>query len=187
MIRLNKFKSKMKGMVLIMKSNRGITLIALTITVIVILIIAAVSLFSGTQALKDAKKDAKIAELNMLKQMLVENYTKYLTTKDEEYISGTRITNIAEVQNIVEEINSKSVEQVNLKIQKYEDNGDITQYYYKLNATELKKLGVELTDYKETINEEFIVNYKSGEVMNITQQITGDGTPLYTYAIDPNT
>lgn len=45
-----------------MKTNKGITLIALVITVIVILIIAAVTLFSGTQALKDAKKDAKISE-----------------------------------------------------------------------------------------------------------------------------
>lgn len=183
MIRLNKYGRNDVQM----KTNKGITLIALVITVIVILIIAAVTLFSGTQALKDAKKDAKISELNMLKQMLLENYTKYLTTKNDEYIWGTRITNISEVQNIVEEINNKSVQQVDLKIKNYENNGDITQYYYKLNATELKKLGVTLTDYKETINEEFIVNYKSGEVINISQQITGDGTPLYTYAIDPNT
>ena len=74
-----------------MENNKGITLIALAITIIVLLIIASVGTYSGVEALRDAKEEAQISELNMVKQPVVENYTKYLTTKNNMYIRGTKL------------------------------------------------------------------------------------------------
>ena len=73
MIRLEKiFKGEIK-----MKSNKGITLIALAVTIIVLIIIASVGTYSGVQALRDSKENAQLSEVRMIQQAVLENYTKY--------------------------------------------------------------------------------------------------------------
>ena len=71
-----------------MKNQKGITLIALVITIIILLIIASVATYTGINAIQDSKNQSYMSEVEMLKQVVLENYTKYLTTKDEQYIRG---------------------------------------------------------------------------------------------------
>ena len=75
-----------------MKNNNGITLIALTVTIIVIIIIASVGTYSGMNSLREATERKQIAEVGVLQQAILENYTKYLTTKNNIYIRGTQLT-----------------------------------------------------------------------------------------------
>ena len=167
-----------------MKDNKGITLIVLVITIIILFIIASVGTYSGLEALKDAKEKTQISEVNMLKQAVVENYTKYETTKNEMYIRGTKV-NYSDMQSLVNEINSKKSskeETISLKVDNYDVNGstDISEYYYELTADDLNEM--ELSQLKET----FIVNYKTGEVINKDLKVTINGIPLYTYSVKAN-
>lgn len=171
-----------------MKNNRGITLIALAITIIVITIIASVVTYSGMQALRDSKESAQLSEVGMVQQAVLENYTKYKTTGNYEYMVGTPITNYDEVTNVINELNSKSSETINLKLDGsyyyYAGCSGIDRnpyYYYELKAEDLKKLGI---TQEEDV---FVVNYLSGEVINKTLLTTRTGKPLYTYAqqLDP--
>lgn len=168
-----------------MKNNKGITLIALTITIIVIIIIASVGTYAGAQALKDSKEDAQIAEVRMIQQAILENYTKYKTTGNVNYLVGTQITDYTIVEGVISDINSKSSETaITLKISKsdYEsldfsiDNNK--QYaYYELEKEHLVALGVQQE------NDKFIVNYSTGEVINNNLRVTRTGKPLYIYSV----
>lgn len=53
-----------------MHSDRGITLIALVITVIVIAIIAGTAFYAGTDSLEEAKRTAFITEVKMIKEKI---------------------------------------------------------------------------------------------------------------------
>ena len=65
-----------------MKDNKGITLIALAITIIILIIIASVSTYSGVEALKDSRAEARKSEIKMIQQAVLENYALYQKTND---------------------------------------------------------------------------------------------------------
>ena len=115
----------------------------------------------------------------MLKQPIVENYTKYLMTKNDMYIRGTKV-NYSDVQTIISEINNNANETVSLKVNDYDISGstDITEYYYRLSESDLKEMGV------TQAQDSYIINYKTGEVINETLKATRTGVPLYTYSIN---
>ncbi len=165
-----------------MKNNNGITLIALTVTIIVIIIIASVGTYSGMNSLREATERKQIAEVGVLQQAILENYTKYLTTKNNVYIRGTQLT-YAAVQTIITEINNNRASTENeiaLKMYNY-DTGEtptVIDYYYELKVADLKDMGISGEEI-----DEYIVNYKTGEVINKTTKVTRSGIPLYIYAI----
>ena len=99
----------------------------------------------------------------MVQHAILERFTKAELTK--ETLPGTIIQN-SEVQKIIEEINSKSEENITLK-------GTV---YYELTKKDLEKLGI---SQEENI---FIVNYSTGEVINKTLKATKSGKALYTYS-----
>ena len=78
---------------------------------------------------------------------------------------GTTITK-ADVQEIIDDINSKSGNHIQLKGTEYKE----------LNKNDLEKLGI--TGEENT----FIVNYKTGEVINKTVRVTNLNEPLYIYS-----
>ena len=157
-----------------MKNEKGITLIALTVTIIVLLILASVGTYSGVNALRDAKEEKQIAEVGMLQQPLVENYTKYLTTKNDMYLRGEAVE-YDDVSAIASEMG------VTLKVSAYTvEEGKSPEYYYRLSTSDLKEMGV------SQVEDSYIVNYKTGEVINETLKVTMSGQPLYVYAITNN-
>ena len=173
-----------------MKNNKGITLIALAITVIVLIILASVGTYSGISALRDSKERAQISEIGIIQQAIVENYTKYKMVKDinqnasNQYFIGKQM-NYSDVEDIINEINSKraSTERaVTLKVTT--DYGNIEgvtekkpEYYYLLGLEDLEKIGISQAE-----GDTYIVNYSTGEVINKELQVTRNGIPLYIYA-----
>lgn len=159
------------------RKNEGITMVALTITIIILLIIASVGTFSGVNSLRQAKEETQISELKMVQQAILENYTKYKTTKNEMYLRGTQLT-YSEVSDIINEINSKNTEEtVTLKVQESVASDKETAYY-ELSEQNRKDMGITQTSYR------YIVNYSTGEVINAELKNTRSGIPLYTYSVD---
>lgn len=162
------------------RKNKGITIISLTITIILLLIIASITISIGMNSFKDSKENLKLSELKMVQQAVLENYTKYKTTKNEMYIFGNKVS-YSDMQTLINEINSKNStgENITLKVSDYTSGAlDISMYYYELSQEDLKEIGISNTD------ETYIVNFGTGEVINKTLLVTGEGTPLYTYSID---
>ena len=108
------------------RENKGITLSALVITVILLLIISGISITGAIRGKKETNDSTQIAELN----------------------------------------NSRTGGNITLKGTEYK----------KLSKSDLEELGVKK---EENI---FIVNYKTGEVINTSVKVTKGGAALYTFA-----
>lgn len=145
------------------RKNKGITLVALVITIILLIIISGISITGTIGNQKEAEAATQIEELNMIQQAILQRYTKSQLTKEE--LPGTKIDK-QQVETIINEINTKAGTSINLK----------GTEYFQLNNEDLRKLGI---TGKEDI---YIVNYKTGEVINDTIKVTNSGEALYIYS-----
>lgn len=141
-----------------LKENKGITLIALIITIIVLIIIAAIGVRAGRESIRVSKDNRLLTELDMVQHAVFERYSKYKLINDKSYLVGTQIT-YSEAKSTADKM--KVVLPENLA-------------YYKLTPTDLKSLGLEQSEYV------YIVNYANGIVMNATEPETNTGEALYT-------
>ena len=187
MIRLEKNKEYIQ-----MKNEKGITLIALAITIVVLIILASVATYSGAESLRNAKEETKLSELRMLQEVVIENYTKYKVAQDTTYLMGNPIE-YSEASNLMDEINASSSVENYLKESPYgfvsnysnyeTDPSKIVKqpyYYYELTEDDLTKMNLSQVKYT------YVVNYETGEVMNKTLLATKTGEPLYIYSTYPN-
>lgn len=147
------------------KEQDGITIISLVITVVVLIILSGIGIKMGTDSIKSSKDNTLTAELLMVQHAVLEQYTKYQTTKDITYLVGNKVAK-EEMTQIAKDLN---ITLANIP-QNY-SNKD----YYRLDKASLLEIGIENTD------DEYIVNYISGEVINMTQKTT-DNTVLYVRA-----
>lgn len=150
-----------------LRKNKGITMVALVITIIILLILAGISVTGVIRGIDETNESSAISQLEMVQHALLERKTKADLTKEKETLPGTT-ADYTELQNLINEINTMSSANITLRGNK-ED-------YKELSTADLKELGIE----KETNT--FIVNYKTGEVINKTQKVTKAGRALYTYA-----
>ena len=149
-----------------LKTQKGITLVALAITVIVLLIVSLITVNFGINGISNIKDSRLEAELNMVQHAILEQYTKYKTTKNIAYLVGNKVSQ----EQLNEISNELGITLVNIP------NTYSNKDYYKLDKASLKEIGIQET------NDEYIINYISGEVINITQKKLSDNTPLYTKA-----
>lgn len=149
-----------------LRKNKGITMVALVITIIILLILAGISVTGVIRGIDETNESSAISQLEMVQHALLERKTKADLTK-EETLPGTT-ANYTELQNLINEINIKSSANITLRGNKDD--------YKELSTADLNELGIE----KETNT--FIVNYKTGEVINKTLKVTKAGRALYTYA-----
>ena len=149
-----------------LRKNKGITMVALVITIIILLILAGISVTGVIRGIDETNESSAISQLEMVQHALLERKTKADLTK-EETLPGTT-ANYTELQNLINEINTKS--SANITLRGNEED------YKELSTADLNELGIE----KETNT--FIVNYKTGEVINKTLKVTKAGRALYTYA-----
>lgn len=145
------------------RKNNGITLVALVITIIVLIIIASISITGTLQDTDETKDNVATSELGMVQHAILERKTKAQLTKEE--LPGQSVTS-TQLQQVIDEIEEKSGTTITL-----EGN---PEDYKLLDDEALQDLGME--NYKS----EYIVNYSTGEVIDITRQVTEDGTVLYT-------
>ena len=161
-----------------LKEEKGITLIALIITIIVLIILAGVSIgeiSSRKNSVNESKDTTAFSELTKIQQAVMETYLKYKQFRNINVLKGIQMT----YADTVSEFNQlESTE--SLKVLSYDENSETKPeiYYYKLQKEHLTEMGL------NNINndDEYIVNYSSGEVFNITQRKTANGNALYIYA-----
>lgn len=145
------------------KEEKGITIVSLVITVILLLILSVVGINMGISGINSVKDSKLNAELEMVQHAVLEQYTKYKTTKNSVYLVGTKITK-EEVSNFANEMGITLV-----NIPDTYSNKD----YYKLDKIALESIGI------KDSTDEYVINYISGEVMNITVRKTTNNSPLY--------
>ena len=120
-----------------LSSNKGITLMMLIITIIVLSILTAVTVSVGSSTLKEMQVEAYVAKMNMVQsrvnvisQMVQEGDTSYANIGTE--ISALSETNKNKVANIL--------------------NGISSDWFKFYNQTDLKELGVEKIDEDVSIH-----------------------------------
>lgn len=150
----------------VFKEEKGITIVSLVITFILLLIISAVGVNMSINGINSAKDSKLNGELQMVQHAVLEQYTKYKTTRDSVYLVGTKITK-EEASNFANEM-----EVTLANIPDTYSNKD----YYKLDRVDLEAIGI------KDSTDEYVINYVSGEVMNITVKKSNNNSPLYTKA-----
>ena len=167
----------MKNMV---KDEKGVTIVALVITVIVLLILTGISIGEVSKrkgSVNESKDQIAFSELTKIQQAVMETYIKYRQLGNESLFKGIKMTTYSEVTSEFNQLESG-------KSLKFTYDGteetDASKYYYKLQKSDLIQMGL------SNINndDEYIVNYSTGEVLNITQKQAIDGSALYVYGVN---
>lgn len=163
-----------------LQEKSGITLIALSVTIVVLTILAGVSI-GASKGMKNniarSKEITAMSDASKIQQAVIETYIKYRQMKNSTFLKGTKIK-YAEAKNIestFQEIDSS----ISLKeTQNYDEiEIEVGKYYYKLTKSDLEALGLSNIDSKD----EFVVNYSTGEVFNISNPKTALGNAVYLY------
>lgn len=149
-----------------MKEKKGITLVTLVITVIIMLILTGITIYLGVDEIEQARERQLLTEVEMVSHAVYEAYVGYQKTKNETYLVGEIISK--EVANIL--ANEMGVILVSIP----SDYAEVEKAYYRLTPADLEKIGIQKSE------DNYIVNYASGEVMNETQKMTQSGKALYT-------
>ena len=147
--------------------NKGITLITLIITFIVLMILAGTATIIGSDMVEKTKQQDLNRQLTMVNNAILEQYTKYIKTKDTSYLIGTKYQ---KADNYMQEIISKiGVELIQIPNSYAED----LKSYYQLSVSQLNQIGVQDSKYT------YIVNYLTGEVINETKALAGEKYYMY--------
>ena len=141
-----------------LREKNGITLIALTVTIIVLLILAGITIAGGNEAIKSSKSNKLLAELDMVQHACLERYSEYKLTNNSSLLIGTPV-DFSTVQSAAAEMG--------VTFLKSADN------YYRLTSSDLESLGI------NGCEDTYIVNYEVGEVLNISRKTTSDNQSLY--------
>lgn len=131
------------------RNSRGITLVALVLTIIILMIITSITVYTGTSIIKQVS----LQNINT-DMMLIQAKTKTIAeqakfNKDNSNYKGTSLIEVHD----------------NKKIDKLVEEGiveDITKYYL-LSKEDLNSMGLEKID----IADGYLVNYESEEIIYI--------------------
>ncbi len=149
-----------------MRSQSGVTLAALVTTIIVLVILLSITLSYGLGTLQDARENNYKAEVEIVAQAVAEQYVKIVemgmanlttaqTSTQPGIFVGTRVTSIPPQMKMSSSLGSTN---------KY------SQFYYRLTSEDLHKLKVmakgSLDNSTSTIQDTYLVNYYTGEVLN---------------------
>ena len=161
----------------VIKNEKGITLLALVITIVVLIILASIAVNVGKDGIKESKEDAMLSELGMVQNAILQRKTKVDLT-NEDYPGETIAEANINLEETIEEINNNrtsSEEEISRK-----DHDDSHYYFLSTENGGLEELGITNSE------EAYIVNYETGEVINYTTKLTETGKPLYIYAREAN-
>ena len=125
-----------------MKKNKGVTLISLSITVIILIILSTITITSMIVSMDEVQSDAIDAELSVLQNAVLQRYTKYTLTKNSDILVGNTVTDLTATDWSTLGITN-------------------TSEYKQLDSLDLADLGIE--NYK--VNCIYVVNYINGDVI----------------------
>lgn len=162
------------------KNEKGITLAALVVTIIVLMIILSISIGTGMSSVKNTKDRKFQAELQVVQQACISEYTKakqlgYLVDNSTIPLNfvGTPIDVLTEYPNVSWVLNNADTA---IGYKKYFSLDSKDLEFLSIRKTEL--LGIQKSEY------EFIVNYYTGEVYNKTIRETSKHIPLYIKSVE---
>ncbi len=157
----------------VINNAKGITLLALVITMIVLLILAGITIHIGVNGIEESKEDTMVSELGIVQNAVLQRKTKADLT-NEDYPGETIIKANINLEETIEYMNHNKAsgeEEINRK------DSDDSHYYFLSNENGgLENLGITNSE------DAYIVNYETGEVINYTKKLTETGKPLYVYA-----
>lgn len=148
-------------------NNKGITLIALVITIIVLLVIAGITITGAITGVDKSTNQKLETELKMVQHAVFERYTKYSLTKDTSLLVGTEVEKTEFPTDVT--LQYANEEEYN--------NFDPEKKYYEISSSDFSKLGI------SNLEDTYIVNYKTGEVYNKTSK-KSSGENLYIYSVE---
>ncbi len=152
------------------KKEKGVTLISLVVTIVIIIILAGITLKIGSKDTKFAEDNAALTEIAMVQNAILQRKTKVELT-GENYPGVIISQSGIDINSVIEEMNSKKAKDEN-NIQLQDENLD-NYYFLSTSNGGLEELGITNSD------SDYIVNYKTGEVINYTNQVTKNGKLLY--------
>lgn len=152
------------------KNNKGLTLIALTITIIILLILASITIYSGKESIKKAQLESLKTNMLLIKAKAKE-YVEQASFKNG--VNKSEISEEAKNELKGKEANASDYSKQNITI----NGGEIL---YKLTSDNLKEMG--LKDVKLGSNEEYLVKYNIKDVTVEVYNTSGyenNGTTVY--------
>ena len=157
------------------KKEKGVTLISLVVTIVIIIILAGITLKIGSKDTKFSEDNAALTEIAMVQNAILQRKTKVELT-GENYPGVIISQSVIDINSVIEEINRKKSKDEN-NIQLQDENLD-NYYFLSTSNGGLEELGITNSD------SDYIVNYKTGEVINKTQKVTNKGKALYVYSVE---
>lgn len=147
-------------------NSKGVTLIALIVTVVVLIILASITIYSGAQTVKSSKFTAFSVELKIMQTQVNDWYQKYTTngtvgdkTGEDILTLGTDISTVQEQAD---------------KVFTAEESGITDKSGYRYFSSDLlKQLGV------EGVTEDFFINIAKRSVVDY-EGFEYDGKTYYT-------
>lgn len=155
-----------------MKDNKGITMVVLVITIVILLIIAGISIFHGNKAIKSSQLENVKTNMLLIKvkaKEYTENANFKLGTNFESATDkDTKVAN-AKTELKGEEIKNSSMFGSGMNITQEQLTSDNTKYiyYYRLNTTNLKDMGFSKLESDES-NGWYIIKY---DIKNLEVEI----------------
>ena len=157
----------------VLKNEKGITLLALVITMIILMILVGITINIGKNGITESREGAMLSELGIVQNAILQRKTKADLT-GENYPGETITEANINLEETIEEINNNRTsgeEEISRK-----DRDDSHYYFLSTENGGLEELGITNSE------DAYIVNYETGEVINYTTKLTGTGKPLYIYA-----
>lgn len=168
-------------------NEKGITLIALTVTIVLMMIIAGITISNSVPNYDSTRENVAVAELNMVRQAILEKKTTNDLT-DGNY-PGTQFSSKSEFQSKLDTVkNLLKTDDQREKLFTEEGAINVDNYlqYYEISnkktdsntESDFEKLGIQSSrgNDEEYI---YIVNYSTGSVLNESMPVTNKGTLLY--------
>lgn len=141
------------------KKEHGITMMILVITIVVLIILSAITIQYSINGIEYSREKKLLSDLETVQHAVYEQYEQYRTTGDSSFIIGS----------VASESDKATLEGHSWQIS---SPTEIEEKYYKLNQDDLEKIGIENT------KDEYIVNYKTGECYNLTQKKTKENNQV---------
>lgn len=131
------------------KNSKGITLVSLVITIIILILITSVTVYTGTNVIKQVTLQNVNTDMMLIRAKVktMEEQAKF--NKDNSNYKGTPLIDVHDNKKIDKLVDEEIVE-------------DITKYYL-LSKEDLNSMGLEKID----IADGYLVNYESEEIIYV--------------------
>ena len=149
------------------RRNKGITMISLVITIIVLIILASITTYSGLSTTRDARYYNAIHEMKVMQTKVNELYEENKNAESTDWDKGVLIANSGKTEaciNAYTIANRNNISESNI--------GEITDYKYFSKECISDELDIEGIDY------DFLINLNTRYVI-LVDGIERDGVTYY--------